>query len=95
MFWKEQNTGGESVVRFRGVLDAASAREVRPFLLDSESSRITLDFSQASYVDYYGLSVLLSEMLVRSEVAVQLHGFNVNQIRMLRYFGLDPAQFGL
>jgi hypothetical protein len=95
MFKREQGAGGEAVVRFSGVLDAASAREVRPFLMHDGPGNVTLDFSQAGTVDYYGLSVLVSEMVARSEMTVLLRGLRANQIRMLRYFGLDPARFGL
>jgi hypothetical protein len=95
MFKRDQSVGGEAVVRFSGVLDATSAREVRPFLMHDGPGSVTLDFSKAGAVDYYGLSVLVSEMLARGEMTVLLRGLRANQIRMLRYFGLDPARFGL
>jgi anti-anti-sigma regulatory factor len=94
MFWVEQNTGGEVKVRFGGVLDASSAREVRPFLSDDSSSRVTLDFSQAADVDYHGLAVLVAEV-IESGRAVHVCGICMNHVRMLRYLGFDPAKFGL
>jgi anti-anti-sigma regulatory factor len=95
MFTLEQGLGCKAVLRFSGALDAASALEVRPFLASAAPGNITLDFSQASSVDYYGLSVLISEMQAQGGMTVLLRGLRLNQIRMLRYFGLDPARFGL
>ena len=95
MFLVEQDLYGKTVVRFKGLLDAAKAREVRAFLASDNPAGVTLDFSQAGLVDYYGLSALASELLSHSEVAVFLRGLGASQIGMLRYFGLDPAQFGL
>lgn len=93
MFWREQGVGAETV-RFAGTLDATSAREVARFLQGHAPGKVILDFSQASDVDYYGLSVLVAE-ITRSGRAVLLRGLHVNHVRMLRYFGLDPARFGL
>jgi anti-anti-sigma regulatory factor len=94
MFWRERGAGGETVVRFTGVLDATSARTIRQFLNVGPPGKVILDLGQAVDVDYYGLSVLVVE-IAQSGRAVLLRGLHVNHVRMLRYFGLDPAQFGL
>jgi hypothetical protein len=95
VFTRDRGAGCNEVVRFSGVLDSASAREVGPFLADAGSASVTLDFSHARAVDYYGLSVLVAEMQARGGMTVLLRGLRADQIRMLRYFGVDPAKFGL
>lgn len=94
MFWREQGAGDEVVVRFAGVLDATSAHDVKRFLGSDAPGKVVLDFSRASDIDYYGLSALVAEMS-QSARAVLLRGLHVNHVRMLRYFGLEPAHFGL
>jgi anti-anti-sigma regulatory factor len=94
MFWREQGAGDESTVRFKGVLDATSARHVREFLGSEESEPVVLEFTQASEIDYYGLSVLVAEV-AQSGRAVLLRGLHANHVRMLRYFGVDPGRFGI
>jgi anti-anti-sigma regulatory factor len=94
MFWLDQNTGGQATVRFRGNLDASTAREVKPFLSGDPSSRVTLDFSQAGNVDYYGLSALVAEVIASGRT-VHIRGLRVDHLRILRYFGLDPLRFGI
>lgn len=94
MFWRDQGAGGEAIVRFTGVLDAASARGVEPFLSVGPSGKVVLDLSQATDLDYYGLWALVSEIL-RSGAAVVVRGLHENHVRMLRYFGLDPGKFGI
>jgi anti-anti-sigma regulatory factor len=94
MFWRERAVGGETVVRFSGVLDASNARGVERFLRVGPSGKVILDLSQAVDVDYYGLSALLGE-IAHSGAAVLLRGLRANHVRMLAYFDLDPARFGL
>ncbi len=94
MFWREQGVGGETVVRFTGVLDATSARNVNQFLNTDPTGMVILDFSQAEGVDYYGLSVLVSE-LAHIGRPVLLRGLDYRHVRMLKYFGIDPADFGI
>jgi anti-anti-sigma regulatory factor len=62
MFWCEQGVGDEIIVRFAGVLDATSARDVRQFLNVKAADKVILDFSQVADVDYYGLSVLAAQI---------------------------------
>jgi hypothetical protein len=93
MFWRERGAGDEIVVRFTGTLDATSAGALRQFLAEP-SGKIVVDLSQAVEIDYYGLSVLAAE-IARSEWCVLLRGLHLKHIRMLRYFGLDPAKYGL
>jgi len=94
MFSLERNGGGEARVEFRGILDASSAREVRSFLGGETEASVTLDFSQAIDVDYYGLSTLVAEIISAGK-AVRLRGLRSQHVRMLRYFGIDPARFNL
>ncbi len=94
MFWRERSAGGETLVRFKGVLDATSARDVRRFLVVEPGAKVVLDLGQAVAIDYYGLSVLVTE-ISRSGRTVSLRGLAGNHVRMLRYFGVDPAQLGL
>ncbi len=94
MFWREQGVGDGVVVRFAGVLDATSARGVKRFLGSEAPGNVVLDFSRASDIDYYGLSALVGE-IAQSGRSVLLRGLHVNHARMLRYFDLDPAHFGL
>ncbi|HET6438990.1 MAG TPA: STAS domain-containing protein [Anaeromyxobacter sp.] len=94
MFSLERNNGGETRVKFQGILDASAAREVRAFLSGETEINVTLDFSQSTDVDYYGLSTLVAE-IISSEKAVRLRGLRSQHVRMLRYFGVDPARFDL
>ncbi len=90
MLSREQGAAGETLVRFEGVLDASAAREVRA-VLGEEHTRLVLDFSHATRVDYYGLSTLVAELL-RAGRSVTLRGLRVRDERMLRYFGYPLPQ---
>jgi anti-anti-sigma regulatory factor len=95
MYRRELGTNCEVILRFTETFDAAAARDVGPSLRRVPSDQgIVLDFTQTHDVDYYGLSVLAGE-ISQSPAHVSLRGLSHRHVRMLRYFGLDPASFGI
>ena len=94
MYSCEEGEGGEALVRVRGSLDPLAARELRELIEHQTSRLVILNLSEADESDYCGLAVLLRE-LRGSRSVVRLSGVVARQIRMIRYFGLEPVQFGI
>ena len=85
----------ERVIRFEGAFDAATARDVLSALKEMPPGEcVVLDFSLARHVDYHGFVTLVGEMS-RTSLCIRLRGLEHRQVRMLRYFGLDPGMFGV
>lgn len=93
MIWREEGPGGEALVRIRGHLDARAARDLRAFVDAECSSDVTVDVTHAEPTDYHGLLVLVYE-LAECHRVVRLRGLDARQIRVLRYCGIEPVQFG-
>jgi hypothetical protein len=85
----------ELVVRCAETFDATTARDVFSSLRGMPSDEcVVLDFGQARNVDYYGLLALAGE-ISHASMRIRLRGLDDRHVRMLRYFGLDPAAFGV
>ena len=97
MFSREQGVGDETVLRFTGVLDSETASDVAGFLRPQPSdapARIVIHFDCHSRISYYGL-VLLLKTVVQSGARVTLRGLANEHVRLVRYFGLNPGDFGI
>jgi hypothetical protein len=95
MSHQELGASGEVILRFNESFDISAARDLgTTFRRVSAGKRIVLDFTQTRDLDYYGLSVV-ANIISNSAVPVSLLGLNQNHVRMLRYFGLDPACLGI
>ncbi len=94
MWERERGAGGELVIRFTDTFDAGTARDLERVLGGMPSGeRVALDFSLARDVGYYAIAAL-ADVISHACVQVLLRGLNRSHVRMLRYFGLDPASFG-
>ena len=95
MIWCERGSNGEALVHVLGSLDSADGMRLRE-LIDTESTgRVTVDLKDAEENDYCGLAVLMKEARCDDRKIVRLCGLVEGQIRFLRNFGLEPAQFGI
>jgi anti-anti-sigma regulatory factor len=95
VFELRTGTGSEQVLQLTGNFDAASAREIGSFVRAlSAPDRAILDFSRSRDVDYYALAVLATD-LERASARVALRGLRRREIRLLRYFGIHPADYGV
>ena len=95
--WRERGAEGEIVVRFTrdDVLDAMTAHGLKQYMRGVPSSeRLAVDLSQAREIDYYGLAALVDEV-ARAGVRVLLRGLCDRHVRILRYFDVDLAVYGL
>lgn len=80
--------GGCTVIRLAGVLDRASAHELRERLDTEPGGVFVLDFSLVR--EFADLGVLaLAHGLAGAERRLHVRGLGQHQLRMLRYFGVD------
>jgi ABC-type transporter Mla MlaB component len=94
---RERSATGELVVRFTydDVLDAMTARGLERYMREAPSGeRVAVDLSQAREVDYYGLAALAHE-IARTGRRVYLRGLCDRHVRILKYFDVDLAVYGL
>ena len=95
MWERERGPSGELVIRFTDTFDAAAAQDVEGLLRSMPSGeRVALDFCHVRDVSYYTIAAL-ADVISHAYVGVLLRGLNHSHVRMLRYFGLDPATFGV
>jgi hypothetical protein len=84
---------GEVTIEVNGVLDGATAWELRNTLdaARQKAKRIVLDFSRVREFYDFGVSVLAYGLAQRPSTLprVALKGLRTHQLRMLRYFGVD------
>ncbi len=85
----------ERVVTVDGVFDVPAARRLELLLERArEDEAIRVDLSQVREFHDFGVAVL-AQALKHGTKRVALQGLRWHQVRLLRYFGADPARFGL
>jgi hypothetical protein len=92
---RERGAAGEVVIRFTDTFDAGTARDLERVLGGMPSGEcVALDFSCVHDMGYYAIAAL-ADVISHACVRVLLRGLSRGQVRMLRYFGLDPVAFGV
>src|SRR3990172_1696202 len=85
----------ERVVRVDGVFDVPAARRLEQVLERAhDGEAIRVDLTQVREFHDFGFAIL-AQALKHGTRRVALEGLRRHQVTMLRYFGADPARFGL
>ena len=79
-------------LRMEGTFDVPAARLVEHTIARSRAVSIRLDFSRVTDFHDFGVAILAHVLSSRGR-AVALTGLRLHQVRLLRYFGVDPAAF--
>jgi anti-anti-sigma regulatory factor len=82
-----EREGGRTVVRLAGVLDPASALELREQLEIEAAGDLVLDFSSVRELADLGVAAL-AHGLAHGERRLRLRGLRRRQIEIFRYFGV-------
>lgn len=91
MFEVTRGARGEVVVRLGGTFDGAAAGRVCTRLRELPAqAEVMLDFSRVREVQDLGLAALAAAIAGRTP-PVALRGLGRHHERLLRYFGVDPA----
>ncbi len=84
--------GSTATWRICGKFEGACAWELSGRIQAEPLGELTLDFSQcAEFVDY-GIAVLANAILSLSDKCIHLEGLRQHQLRLFKYFGVDPEE---
>ncbi len=82
-------------MRLEGVFDVPAARRLEQVLERArEGDAIRVDLTQVREFHDFGIAIL-AQALKHGGPRVALQGLRNHQVRLLRYFGADPARLGL
>ena len=83
----------ELTLRLEGTFDVPTARFVQHTLSRSSAATVRLDFSQVSEFHDFAVAILAQTLARQDRAACAIQGLRLHQVRLLRYFGVDPAAF--
>jgi hypothetical protein len=85
---------GEVVLRLEGVFDVPAARRVERMLERAKAGdAVRLDLTHVREFHDFGIAILAQALKHGGAVRVALLGLRQHQFRLLRYFGVDAAQY--
>jgi anti-anti-sigma regulatory factor len=84
-----ETEGDRAVIRVAGVFDRPSAIELNERLGRERSGDVVLDFSLVREFADLGVAALAQGLAV-ADRRVSLRGLRRHQLRIFRYFGVDP-----
>ena len=85
--------GPTAVIRVEGTFDLPAARLVENSLKRNGSGPVRVDFRGVRAFHDFAVAVLAQALKRAPEPRVKVEGLTVHQIRLLRYFGVDPGVF--
>jgi anti-anti-sigma factor len=84
---------GEVVLELDGVFDVPAAKRLGEALERARRGEaIRIDLARVSFFEDFGLALLAQALGETRAGRVALRGLRLHQLRILRYFGLDPAR---
>lgn len=90
---RSRTTRGELLVEVDGVLDVPAAKRLGRVLERARRGEaIRIDVARVSFFEDFGLALLSQALRETRAGRVALRGLRPHQLRILRYFGLDPAR---
>jgi hypothetical protein len=82
--------GSTAWYRLNGNFEGSCAFDLARHLEQEPLSEVVLDFSRvAGFVDY-GVAVMSSALLSMPHKAIHLRGLRHHQLRLFKYFGVEP-----
>ena len=83
----------ERIVELEGVFDVPAAKRVAAVIEHARPGEaIRVDAARVSRFEDFGLAVLAQALGATSAARVAIRGLRDHQLRILRYFGVDPAR---
>ncbi len=77
-----------------GVFDVPAAKRLGTVLASARpGAALRIDVARVSAFEDFGLALLAQALGETSAARVALRGLRGHQLRILRYFGMDPARF--
>jgi anti-anti-sigma regulatory factor len=87
---------GELLIEMDGVFDVPAAKRLGRTLERVRRGRaIRIDVARVSFFEDFGLALLAQALGETRAGRVVLRGLRAHQLRILRYFGLDPTRLRL
>ena len=84
--------GTTATYRLSGRFEGLCAWDLARRLEQEPLAEVLLDFSQVvDYVDY-SIAIVASALLALNHKSVHLQGIRQHQLRMFKYFGVDPDE---
>jgi hypothetical protein len=84
--------GSTAQYRVTGKFEGACAWELAGRIEKEPLGELALDFSQCGEFVDYGIAVLANALLGAHGKVVHLKGLRQHQLRLFKYFGVDPDQ---
>ena len=90
---RSRSRRGELLIEVEGVFDVPAAKRLGVALERARPGEtIRVDVGRVSAFEDFGLALLAQALGETSAARVRLRGFRGHQLRILRYFGVDPAK---
>jgi len=84
--------GSTAWYRITGKFESSCSWDLARRIAQEPLGAIALDFSQVGDFVDYGIAVLSSALLELPQKSVRLQGLRQHQLRLFKYFGVEPAQ---
>jgi hypothetical protein len=85
--------GSTAWYRVRGKFESSCAWDLSRRIAQEPLREMALDFSQVSDFVDYGIAVLSGALLEVPQKRVRLQGLRQHQLRLFKYFGVEPVEF--
>ncbi len=90
---RSRSRRGEVLIEMDGVFDVPAAKRLGTVLERARPGEaIRIDVARVSAFEDFGLALLAQALGETSAARVALRGLRAHQLRILRYFGVDPAR---
>ena len=90
---RSRSRKGELLIEMEGVFDVPAAKRLGRVLEGARPGEaIRTDVGRVSEFQDFGLALLAQALGETSAARVALRGLRAHQLRILRYFGVDPAR---
>jgi hypothetical protein len=83
--------GSTAWYRIAGKFENSCSWDLSRRVVQEPLGELTLDFSQVGDFVDYGIAVLASALLELPHKTVHLQGLRQHQLRLFKYFGVEPA----
>jgi hypothetical protein len=84
--------GSTAWFRIVGKFESSCSWELSRRIAQEPLGEMALDFSQVGDFVDYGIAVLASALLELPSKTIRLQGLRQHQLRLFKYFGVEPAQ---
>ncbi len=90
---RSRSRRGEVLIEMDGVFDVPAAKRLGAVLEHARpGAAIRIDVARVSAFEDFGLALLAQALGETGAARVALRGLRGHQLRILRYFGVDPAR---